>query len=137
MTQSKGQLACASRYAAFRSLAGATELKLIYDDAHGVCYHKIAQTGNLEFYDYGTGYLNFEIATHQDHKNAGKYVIRTWIATIDDGDMGGWSSALEPHNARRIVHELAQGWLKPLVTFPALAKMNAELRGFGLYIARE
>jgi hypothetical protein len=128
-----------NRYETFEQLAELTKLKLIRSDVNGVEYHKMVQTGNLDFYDYGTGFLNVEIYSMQQihSMQKDKWVVRIWIATIDDGDMGGWSAPMTKEDADALAHRVANEYLKGLVVFPKLSDVNLALRPFGLYIGME
>ena len=123
-----------NRYDKFEVIAKATELVIISDDQNSCEYHKLVQTGELGLYDYKRGFLNFE--THavrvQDH-----WQVRVWIASVDDGDFGGWSKPMEKSKALKLVKSIAENVMKDLMVFPTKDKLNAMLRPYGLFVDYE
>ena len=123
-----------NRYNNFDILKDVTDLKLIYNGDPIVEYHKMVQTGDLDFYDYGIGFLNFEIRSFRigDH-----WVVRIWIASIDDGDLGAWSAPMSEAEAEKLVRRVATEYLVNLKVFPTLDKLNEDLKPYGLNIVFE
>lgn len=123
-----------SRYDKFSAISELTNLVTIYDDANSCEYHKMIQTGELGLYDYGTGFLNFETKAikQQDY-----WQVRIWIATVDDGEFGGWSKPLSKSKALELVRSIAENVMKDLVVFPTKDKLNAMLRPYVMFVDYE
>lgn len=129
------------RYAVFDILQEATALKKVMDTPDELAYHKMVQTGQLEFHDYGTGFLNFELSTrpcarapHAPEGGENLWFVRLRIATVDDGDMGAWTKPMIEAKARDLVERVAHDVMEDLISFPTLDELNAQLRPFGLYV---
>jgi hypothetical protein len=131
-------------YEKFEKLRDLTRLELIEDSNTRVEYHKMIQTGNLEFHDYGTGFLNFEVYTCPVKYNPLAYpsapdnywFIRIWIANIDDGDLGAWSKPIEMDKAISNVRQISN-YIQYMTSFPSLDELNINLRKFGLTVCHE
>lgn len=123
-----------NRYSKFEAVRKATELITISDDQNSCEYHKLVQTGELELYDYGVGFLNFETYAI---KVQDSWQVRICIASIDDGDFGGWSKPLEKSKALKLVKSIAENVMKDMVVFPSKDKLNAVLREYGLFVDYE
>ena len=99
-------------------------------------YSKMVLTGELDFWDYGVGFINFEI--HPSYQAMEKqYYSRIWFRTIDDGDMGAWVPLSTKEEVVEFNDNFAENFLKNLNVFPTLEKLNDELRSFGIYITEE
>lgn len=99
-------------------------------------YSKMVLTGDLEFHDYGIGFINFEIRpTYQDLEK--QWYSRIWFATIDNGDMGAWIPLPTKEDVIKFNDEFAENYLQNLEVFPKLDELNKELIPFGIYICRE
>lgn len=132
------------RYALFDIIKKATELKKVTDTRSELAYHKMVQTGKLEFGDYGVGFLNFELSTwpcarvpYAPEGCENLWYVRLWIATVDDGDMGAWTKPMSEAKARDLVERVAHDVMKELISFPTLDELNEQLRPFGLYVSHE
>jgi hypothetical protein len=99
-------------------------------------YSKMILTGKLDFWDYGVGFLNFEIR-HYYHTTEKQHYSRIWFATIDDGDMGAWVPFSSKEEVIVFNDKFAEQYLKDLSIFPTLEELNKQLRPFGIYITRE
>jgi hypothetical protein len=121
------------RYDNFKKLAELTSLK-DYCDGENVEFHKMIRTGDLEFHDYGAGFINFEIFLT---KQGDKYFVRIWLATPDDGDMGGWKECWGKEDGEILIRRFVREYLENLIEFPTLEVLNEEIRKYGFYICHE
>jgi hypothetical protein len=99
-------------------------------------YSKMILTGELEFSDYGAGFINFEIYHCYQALNKQHY-SRIWFGTIDDGDMGAWVPFSSKEEVIAFNDRFVEEYLKDLSIFPTLEELNKQLRPFGIYISRE
>jgi len=99
-------------------------------------YSKMVLTGDLEFPDYGVGFINFEIY-HCYQAFEKQHYSRIWFATTDDGDMGAWVPLPTKEDVIKFNDNFAEQYLKGLNIFPTLEKLNKELLAFGIYITNE
>lgn len=97
-------------------------------------YSKMVQTGDLDFCDYGTGFLCCRIYVCGRH---GEFFVRLFFCTVDDGDLGAWSKAMPEAEAKAVVERVAQEWLCGVVRLGDLATINTALRPYGLFVTRE
>jgi hypothetical protein len=125
------------RYKSFDAIAELTKLKCVYDDNQRLEYNKMVQTGDLDFCDYGAGFLNLEVFITNSQEERSKWEVRIWVATIDDGDLGGWSLPMSIEEARKLVHKIANEVMKTLVKFPTLDEFNKQLMPYGMMIGYE
>ena len=132
------------RYSKFDGLESLTKLFAI-DVVDGTTrYEKMCQTGDLDFYDYGRGFLNVEIYPSADiygeKDENGKflnYFCRMWFATIDDGDFGGWSKPMSKENAQELCKRIAREVFEDMVSLPTEKELNEILRPYGMFVGRE
>ncbi len=120
------------RYDTFKILEACTKIR---KEGPGK-YSKMVRTGELDFHDYGVGFINFEIfPCFQAQEN--QYYSRIWFATIDDGDMGAWVPFPSLVEAIQFNDLFADVILKNLSVFPTLEGFNKKLWPFGISISRE
>lgn len=123
-------------YDRYNQLQKLTEMYPMDPQTTPLGYEKFVQTGDLEFWDYGRGFLCIKIYTAKAYKVDG-WCVRMPFCTVDDGDMGAWSQPMPEAKAREIVERVAQEWLKPLHKLPRLEQLNIDLRPYGLYACYE
>ncbi len=132
------------RYSKFKGLKELTKLFTIDVGDGTVRYEKMCQRGDLEFFDYGRGFLNVEIYPSLDiygEKDAnGKFVnyfCRMWFATIDDGDFGGWAGPMSKEKAQDLCKRIAHEVFEDMVGLPNTEELNKTLRPYGMYVNYE
>jgi len=99
-------------------------------------YSKFIQTGDLDFYDYGTGFIDLQIFPVYDIQN-NKHYVRIWFGTIDDGDFGGWKEVDNKEKADKLVDKIANEVFKDMVAFPTKKLLNILLRKYGISVDYE
>jgi hypothetical protein len=93
-------------------------------------------TGELDFCDYGAGFINFEVFhCYQALENA--HYSRIWFRTEDDGDMGAWIPQASKEETIEFNDKFAEGFLKKLEVFPSLEALNKLLLPWGIYVIQE
>ena len=97
-------------------------------------FHKMCITGELEFCDYGRGFLVARICASRFPypEDSGPFGIRLGMITIDDGDLGGYILGIETFEeaaakARQIAEVFAQ-W----TVLPTLKEINEQLYPLGI-----
>ncbi len=119
-----------SRYEIFDKLKELTKLTSIENG-----YAKMIQTGDLNFWDYGTGFLDISIYYLYSHN--GEHCVRIWFGTIDDGDFGAWKHMKTEKEARELIERVANEVFKDMVTLPTQEILNELLRKYGVYVCNE
>ena len=136
-----------NRYSKFDVLKEMTQLMEVGDCQYHSRneFHKMIQLGELNFFDYGRGFINLEISPclnmtgpKDDNGKYYEYVVRMWFANIDDGDFGGWGAKSMSYDkcyeeCRRIAEEV----FSEMVTFPTADKLNELLRPYGIFVGYE
>jgi len=134
-----------NRYDKFDKLSELLKLdseELIYKDLNIkiTCYGKLVFKGDLDFGDYGAGAFNLEIHpvhNYEAKNNADEWQARLWIATVDDGDMGGWAKIMPLEQAQKLCDKIAQEVIKDIVRMPTLGEFNEILQPYGMYVGYE
>lgn len=124
------------RYETFAKLKELTEMKTIENNDKVLSFSKMCQTGNLEFCDYGRGFLNVEISAYVHPSKGHGPFCRVWFATIDDGDFGGWVNHKTLEDARKQAIKVKEVFEK-IVTLPTQDELNILLRPTGMYVCNE
>ena len=126
-------------YSKFRTLGELTKLMKVTPEGSVIEYSKLIQTGDLDFCDYGVGFLNLQIYALEsmEEQYKGKYHVRLWFATIDDGDFGGWSVPMEKEEAITLAKRIAEGVFEDMVKFPNQQDLNEMLMPYGMVVGYE
>lgn len=126
-------------YSKFRALGELTKLMKVTPEGSIIEYSKLIQTGDLDFCDYGEGFLNLQIYALEsmEEQYKGKYHVRLWFATIDDGDFGGWSIPMEKEEAITLAKRIAEGVFEYMVKFPNQQDLNEMLMPYGMVVGYE
>lgn len=109
-----------TRYADFEKLKDLT--KLTKTDRG---YSKFIQTGDLEFYDYGTGFIDLSIYAFVGRDRVPR--VRLWFGTVDDSDFGGWLDCNTLEEAQDVVEQIANNVFKDMIAFPTHEEINGLL----------
>lgn len=118
-----------TRYELFRELREMCSMKQTGE----YMYNKMIQTGQLEHYDYGTGFL--DVCLYYMHMQD-KHICRIWFGTIDDGDMGSWINFDNKEEAIKKLEEAIE-LFKTIDVFPTLKELNVECNKIGIHIIHE
>jgi hypothetical protein len=126
-------------YDRFKALSELMELHEGPAAPHCLHYCKMVQTGPFNLFDYGRGFLEISVRSmpiggKEDQR--GKYQVRIYIMTVDDGGWGAWSTTttLDKANATvKKVRDLIEG----MVVLPTEEKLNEMLIPLGLYGVNE
>jgi len=122
-----------TRYELFKQLAKITEL-VKTDTKNTFGYQKMIQTGELDFYDYGYGYIDFTIF----YINAPKETyVRLWFGTYDDGDLGAFVKVTDRVEAEKLINNVVEDVFAKMRTFPTLDKLNIMVQKYGIKIEYE
>jgi hypothetical protein len=111
------------------------ELMRAHTQEDGISWAKMVQTGNSGIFDYGTGLLYMTVDYIRPRKSEAVYVHISF-STIDDGDFGGWSKALEPKAAEKLVGKL-KALLGAIDALPSMDQFNALIRSLGMRVGPE
>lgn len=119
------------------------ELLQVEDMPERPGWTKMMQTGNIGLYDYGRGFLCLGVylwPTHPPYPaglDASRtYSVRMYLATVDDGDWGGWSAPLSISKGMKVVQDLKEQF-KDMVALPTETEFNRIIQPFGLYCTTE
>jgi len=123
-------------YDTFDKIRELTKLVKTRDDEHKLDYLKMVQTGSLSLPDYGVGFLCFHTFT-SFQVETNMWNARILIATIDDGDYGGWSKPLSQKAAMLLVHKIATDIMRDMTVFPTDEELNTLLRPYGVFVGPE
>ena len=118
-----------TRYSDFEKLK---DLTTITKTERG--FSKFIQTGQLDFHDYGRGFIDLEVYAYT---NLEASYVRIWFGTIDDGDFGGWRTVDSHEKAEKITKEIAENVFKDMVAFPTKDELNILLRKYGIAVDYE
>lgn len=118
-----------TRYNYFEQLNELTRMEQTADFK----YNKMIQTGQLDFWDYGTGYIDLCIYYLYQNDN---HICRIWFGTIDDGDFGCWKVCKNEKAAKNLVKKAVK-FFTPMITFPTKDTLNLELNKIGLHVDYE
>lgn len=124
-------------YERFKQILELTKLVKVEDSQHKLRYNKMVQTGELNHYDYGVGFLCFETFIVPEKSIRNGFKVRIWIATIDDGDFGGWSEPMTEGSAKDIVRKIANEVMEDMNIFPSDKKLNEMLRPYKMFVELE
>lgn len=105
-----------TRYDLFRQLEELLELQQTGEH----CYNKMIITGDLEFGDYGTGFLDVSMwyMYMQD-----QHIVRVWFGTIDDGDFGSWNVLKTKEKALEMLDKVVEKF-KEITVCPCQKELN-------------
>ena len=103
-----------------------------------ILFSKLMLTGDCEFHDYGTGYhfIKIRIVPCRKQEFLGKYQVRIWYATIDDGDYGGWGEPVDLGQAEEMLKHVAEIY-DGLDKLPREETMNMLLKPFNIKVCYE
>lgn len=126
----------ANTYQLYELLEHIRKIRKNKNPGEGYGYSKMVLTGDLDFHDYGKGFLDFRIR-HVFQAQSSKHFIRIFIATIDDGDMGAWKEVESKEEAIKFIDNFAETFLQHLEVFPTLLELNLQLCNDGIWIDYE
>ena len=92
------------------------------------------QTGDLEFHDYGAGFIDIEIYLLDGHDGI---FVRLWFATIDDGDLGSWTKMKSKKKAKELIDKVANEVFKDMIQFPTMKVLNEKLQKYKIKVEYE
>jgi len=124
-----------ARYSDFNTLIELTKLKKMDVGDREYGYNKFIQKGELEFHDYDTGFFDTQVYVYENGIN--ECFVRIWVATIDDGDFGGWRKVTSREKAEQLVDDIANDVFKNMIAFPTKDELNVLLRRYGIAVDYE
>jgi hypothetical protein len=122
-------------YENFNKLAEIRKLRTFIEN--GITTYQIfLPTGDLNFSDYGRGYLCVNLYLYDRHSPEGKTQIRIVFLTADDGDFGGWGGFLEKDKAEDVLKTCVE-LFDSMYCLPSQEDLNSQLQPFGIQVNYE
>jgi len=95
-------------------------------------YQKFIQTGGLDIYDYGRGFLSM-LLYHKTNR-VGKDTLFLYLATVDDGAYATTMVMPSREETMILIKEIALEVFAVMVSFPSLKELNKMISKYGLNI---
>lgn len=93
---------------------------------------RIIPTGDLEFCDYGVGFLCVHVCTTVTWPDKGLFSCSVHFSTIDDGDLDGWARNMTRIEANSMVEQVMATVFEPMYKLPHIEELQQLLSRFGI-----
>lgn len=98
----------------------------------GVGFQKLIQTGQLDVYDYGTGFIDLIITPYVDIQGINH--VKIYFSTLDDSDITASVKVKTREKAKSLTHRIANEVFRDMVAFPSREELESILTQYGMHI---